>query len=138
MLFLLLGSTIYCCLLVRSRYLPRALALFGVAGSALGVLNILASFLFPASVAATFAAVRALPAGALAQNPPDPSDPGRLSRDEPSARHSPVAFIHGRVRRKWIPGQARGPGRRGTSKGMVPQRDHPLFLFSGGKSDIAH
>jgi ribosomal protein S27E len=26
------------------------------------------------------------------------------SRDEPSARHSPVAYIHGRVRRKWTPG----------------------------------
>jgi hypothetical protein len=28
----------------------------------------------------------------------------RTSRDEPSARHSPVAYIHGRVRRKWTPG----------------------------------
>jgi len=35
------------------------------------------------------------------------------SRDEPSARHSPVAFNHGRVRRKRTPAQARGPGRRG-------------------------
>ena len=31
------------------------------------------------------------------------------SRDEPSARHSPVACIHGRVRRKWTPGQSPGP-----------------------------
>ena len=30
-------------------------------------------------------------------------------RDEPSARQSPVAFIHGRVRRKWTPGQSPGP-----------------------------
>jgi len=30
-------------------------------------------------------------------------------RDEPSARHSPVVFIHGRVRRKWTPGQSPGP-----------------------------
>jgi hypothetical protein len=29
---------------------------------------------------------------------------GRESRDEPSARHSPVAYIHGRVRRKCPPG----------------------------------
>jgi len=31
------------------------------------------------------------------------------SRDEPSARHSPVAYIHGRVRRKRTPGQSPGP-----------------------------
>jgi len=31
------------------------------------------------------------------------------SRDEPSARHSPVTYMHGRVRRKWIPGQSPGP-----------------------------
>ena len=33
------------------------------------------------------------------------------SRDEPSARHSSVTYIHGRVRRKWTPWQGRGPGR---------------------------
>ena len=33
----------------------------------------------------------------------------RESRDEPSARHSPVACNHGRVRRKWTPGQCPGP-----------------------------
>lgn len=65
MLFLLLGSTIYCYLLVRSRYIPRALAYCGLVGSALGVLGLLAYFLFPESVAATFAAIRALPAAAL-------------------------------------------------------------------------
>jgi hypothetical protein len=31
------------------------------------------------------------------------------SKDEPSARHSPVAYIDGRVRRKWTPGQDQGP-----------------------------
>jgi len=65
MLFLSLGSTIYCYLLVRSRYITRALAYSGLVGSALGVLGLLAYFLFPESVAATFAAVRALPAAAL-------------------------------------------------------------------------
>ena len=34
---------------------------------------------------------------------------GGPSRDEPSARHSPVAYIHGRVRRKLTPGQSPGP-----------------------------
>jgi hypothetical protein len=38
------------------------------------------------------------------------------SRDEPSARHSPVAYIHGRVQRNWTPGQARGPGRCGRTE----------------------
>lgn len=66
MLFLLLGSTIYCYLLVRSRYVPKALALFGVIGSALGVLSVIVRILFPAFVAATFAAVQGLPAVALA------------------------------------------------------------------------
>jgi hypothetical protein len=31
------------------------------------------------------------------------------SRDEPSALHSPVAYIDGRVRRNWTPGQNPGP-----------------------------
>ena len=31
------------------------------------------------------------------------------SRDEPSARHSPEAYIHGRVWRKWTAGQSPGP-----------------------------
>ncbi len=65
MWFLALGSTINFYLLVRSRYIPKVLALSGVAASAVAVLGILAWFLFPASVAAAFAAVRALPAAAL-------------------------------------------------------------------------
>ena len=35
--------------------------------------------------------------------------PESVSRDEPSARHSPVVCIHGRVRRKLTPGQSPGP-----------------------------
>jgi hypothetical protein len=65
MFFLSLGSTIYCYLLVRSRYIPRLLALSGVVASALAVAGLLARFLFPASITATFAAVRTLPAVAL-------------------------------------------------------------------------
>ena len=49
-------------MLVRSRYIPRMLALSGVAASALDVLYILARFLFPAPVAAVTASVLALPA----------------------------------------------------------------------------
>lgn len=65
MFFLCLGSTIYCYLLVRSRYIPRVLALSGLAASALFVVGILTRFLFPALVTAAFAAVRALPLVAL-------------------------------------------------------------------------
>ena len=65
MWFLALGSTIYCYLLFRSRYIPRALALSCVVASTLAVFGILAWFLFPASVGATVAAVRALPPAAL-------------------------------------------------------------------------
>jgi len=65
LLFFALGSTTYMYLLVRSRYVPTALALSGVAASALTLLYILARMLFPASVAAASAAVRALPAFAL-------------------------------------------------------------------------
>jgi hypothetical protein len=43
--------------------------------------------------------------------------PGELleveeSRDEPSARHSPVAYIHGEQGGSGPPGKARSPGRR--------------------------
>ncbi|HEY4954444.1 MAG TPA: DUF4386 domain-containing protein [Gemmatimonadaceae bacterium] len=65
MFFLSLGSTIYCYLLVRSRYIPRVLALFGVTASVLAVVGILTRFLFPAFITATFAAVRTLPVAAL-------------------------------------------------------------------------
>lgn len=66
LLFFGLGSTTYMYLLVRSRYVPRALALLGVGGSGLVVLFVTARILFPASVVAAIAAVRALPAVALA------------------------------------------------------------------------
>lgn len=65
LLFFALGSTTYMYLLVRSRYVPRALAFSGVAASALTLLFILARMLFPAWVTETTAAVRALPAVAL-------------------------------------------------------------------------
>lgn len=66
MLFLGLGSAIYCYLLVRSRYIPRVLALSGVAASVLGTLGLFSYFLFPGFVMASFEAVRALPAAGLA------------------------------------------------------------------------
>ena len=66
LLFFGLGSTTYMVLLVRSRYVPKALALLGLAGSALTVLFVLTRMLFPALVVAAFAAVRALPTVALA------------------------------------------------------------------------
>ena len=62
MLFLCLGSGIYSYLLLRSRYIPRLLAISGIAACALGVVYILARFLFPAPVAAATASVLALPA----------------------------------------------------------------------------
>lgn len=65
LLFFGLGSTTYMYLLVKSRYVPRALALLGLAGSALAALFALTRMLFPAFIAASFAAVRALPPAAL-------------------------------------------------------------------------
>jgi len=65
LLFFSLGSTTYCYLLVRSRYIPRPLALLALGGSAMVALFVLARMLFPASVAAAVAAVRGLPAVAL-------------------------------------------------------------------------
>lgn len=65
LLFFGFGSTTYMYLLVRARYVPRALALLGFGGSVLVVLFALTRMLFPASVAASVAAVRALPAVAL-------------------------------------------------------------------------
>jgi hypothetical protein len=61
LLFFGFGSTTYMVLLVKSRYVPKALALLGLGGSVLVVLFALTRMLFPASVAA----VRALPAVAL-------------------------------------------------------------------------
>jgi Domain of unknown function (DUF4386) len=65
LLFFGFGSTTYMVLLVKSRYVPKALALLGLGGSVLVVLFALTRMLFPASVAAAAAAVRALPAVAL-------------------------------------------------------------------------
>lgn len=56
------GSTIYMYLLLRSRYVPRPLALVGLVGSALVAPFVLTRLLFPEFVTATFAAARALPA----------------------------------------------------------------------------
>ncbi|HEV3082178.1 MAG TPA: DUF4386 domain-containing protein, partial [Gemmataceae bacterium] len=66
LLFAGLGSTTYLYLLVRSRYVPKLLALLGLAGSALVVLFSLARLLFPAFATLALAAVRALPAIELA------------------------------------------------------------------------
>lgn len=66
LLFFGFGSTTYMYLLLRSRYVPRALALVGLVGSALAALFALTRMLFPAFVAAAFAAVRTLPPVALA------------------------------------------------------------------------
>ena len=66
LLFFGLGSTTYMSLLVRSRYVPTALAVLGAAGSALVVVFALVSLLFPATVAAIPAVVRTLPAIAQA------------------------------------------------------------------------
>lgn len=65
LLFFGLGSTTYMYLLVRSNYVPKALALSGVGVSALCVLFALARTVYPASVAAAFAAIGALPVVAL-------------------------------------------------------------------------
>jgi hypothetical protein len=66
LLFFGFGSTIYMYLLVRSRYVPRTLALVGLVGSPLVALFALTRMLIPAFVAGTFAAVRELPPVALA------------------------------------------------------------------------
>jgi hypothetical protein len=41
------------------------------------------------------------------------------SRDEPSARHSPVAYIHGRVRRKWTPGPGKAVAPAAVDDGLT-------------------
>lgn len=65
LLFFGLGSTTYFYLLVRSRYVPRVIALLGFVGSALTVLFVLARMMFPAWEPAAIAAVRELPTVAL-------------------------------------------------------------------------
>jgi hypothetical protein len=65
LLFFGIGSTTYMYLLVRSRYVPRALALIGLVGSALAAVFALTRMLFPAFIGTAFTAVRALPPVAL-------------------------------------------------------------------------
>lgn len=65
LLFFSFGSTSYMYLLLRSRYVPKALALSGLGASVLGALFLLARMLFPAWVTSAIAAVRALPPVAL-------------------------------------------------------------------------
>lgn len=65
MLFLALGSFVYCYLLYRSRYVPRALALSGLAACALFAPGVLVYFLFPAFFASASATLLALPTAAL-------------------------------------------------------------------------
>jgi hypothetical protein len=64
LLFFGLGSTTYMYLLVRSRYVPRWLALLGFVGSVLVAPFALTRMLFPAVIAWLFAAVRTLPPAA--------------------------------------------------------------------------
>jgi uncharacterized protein DUF4386 len=66
MVFLSLGSAVYMYLLLRSRYVPNALAVAGIVMSVLGAVFFVARLVVPAFVAATFAAVRGLPTAALA------------------------------------------------------------------------
>jgi hypothetical protein len=66
MVIFTLGSTVCMYLLVRSRYVPKALAVFGFVGSAVAGLYFLARIVFPAFVAAAAAAARGLTAVALA------------------------------------------------------------------------
>jgi Domain of unknown function (DUF4386) len=65
MLFLCLGSTSYMYVLVKSHYVPKALALLLLAASTLGTLFFLVLILSPALVGAASTAVRALPRVAL-------------------------------------------------------------------------
>ena len=52
------------------------------------------------------------------------------SRDEPSARHSPVAYIHGRVRRKLTPGQSPGPRPPWMRKTLILDVPHRQVVFT--------
>ena len=65
MLFLAIGSVIYMYLLVRSRFVPKALGLLGIALYALGILYFSARILFPAWINATTANIQTLPPVAL-------------------------------------------------------------------------
>lgn len=66
LLFFGLGSTIYFWLLLRSRYIPRALALIGITTSALTVLVSLMRMLYPAWEAAVVGSIAGLPIAAKA------------------------------------------------------------------------
>ena len=65
LLFFSFGSTTYMYLLLRSRYVPRWMALTGLVGSALGGVVALTQMLFPALVTAAAASARTLPMAAL-------------------------------------------------------------------------
>jgi hypothetical protein len=66
MVFLSLGSTVYMVLLLRSRYVPKALAVCGIVMSSLGVPVFLARIVVPSFFAEAVAAMRGLPVVALA------------------------------------------------------------------------
>lgn len=66
MLFLCLGSTVYMVLLIRSRYVPKALPLGVLAAGAFGLPFFVARLLVPAFLTTAVAFVRALPVIALA------------------------------------------------------------------------
>ena len=52
------------------------------------------------------------------------------SRDKPSARHSPVTYIHGRVRRKWTPGQSPGPRPPWMRETLLLDVPHRQIVFT--------
>jgi hypothetical protein len=66
MIFLCLGSTIYMILLLRSRYVPEALAIFGIVTGGLATPVFLGRIIYPSFITAIFSAVRGLPWPALA------------------------------------------------------------------------
>jgi Domain of unknown function (DUF4386) len=65
MTFLSLGSTAYMILLLRSRYIPRALATFGLITSVAGIFLFFARTVAPQSLSAMVAAVQGLPQAAM-------------------------------------------------------------------------
>ena len=65
LLFFGLGSATYMALLARSRYVPKALAMLGLVGSAGAAVFALTRMLFPALVADAVTAVSGLPTVAL-------------------------------------------------------------------------
>jgi hypothetical protein len=61
LVFFVLGSATYMCLLFRLRYVPMAITVLGFVGSALVVLVMVARMLFPALAATASVAILALP-----------------------------------------------------------------------------